>query len=305
MPKDNYALQQYLRLQNQADRRVIALLRRARRDVDRQIKTLVGNRPGAVVRREQLLMARKAIDESLARVWTNLREIIETQALVAGDVAVRVNGAYDSILLRQGLSAAERAVLARSNMIAARQAIQHALNREFDESGSTKRTLSEKVYHSRRVIDVQVDRLINSALSRGLSAREFAKEVSRFIRPDTPGGVRYAAQRLARTELNNAFHYAQTKDNAAKPWVTGQKWHLSGSHPKPDECNVFAARNVGMGPGVFPKADVPNKPHPNCLCFITPETDSEEDWVRKFQSGEYDDYLNSRMPVGMPQKRNQ
>jgi hypothetical protein len=299
VPRENLALREYLKVQAKSDREVAAILRRTRRDVDRQIKSILGDAPGAVVRREQLRFARRSIDDALARVWTDLREIIERQALVSGEVAVKVNGAFDRALIRQGLSAAEAAVLTQSNVIQARQAVQHAINRSVDPTGSTKRTLSEKVYKSRKVIDLQVDGLVNSALARGLSAREFAKEVSQFIRPDTPGGVRYAANRLARTEINNAFHHSQRQDNAAKPWVTGQKWHLSGSHPKPDECNTFAARNFGEGPGVWPKDDLPNKPHPNCLCYIEPVAMDEQEWLRKFRAGEFDDYLHSRMPVGL------
>jgi hypothetical protein len=302
MPKDNYALSQYLKIQNKTDRQVMALLRLAKRDVDAHIKSLVGDSPSLVVRREQLLMSRKALDEALARIWVNLREIIETQALVAGEGAAKVGGAFDRTILRQALSAPQMAALEQSNILQARQAVQHALNRSFDASGSTNRTLSEKVYHSRKVIDGQLDRLINSALARGLSAKEFAREAIRFIRPDAAGGVRYAAMRLARTEINNAFHYAQRLDTARKPWVTGQRWFLSGSHPRPDECNSFAAHNEGMGIGIWPKDGVPNKPHPNCLCYIAPETVSEEEWLRKFQKGEYNDYLDSRMPTGLPRK---
>jgi hypothetical protein len=40
---------------------------------------------------------------------------------------------------------------------------------------------------------------------------------------------------------------------------------------------------------VFAKGDVPRKPHPQCLCFITPETVSEEEFFDKLLSGDYHD----------------
>lgn len=296
-------LNKYLSLQVKADREVLALLRSMQRDTEVMLRGLPKSGVGAIVRREQLRLAQRAIEDSINATWLKLSDIIERQSLVAASDAVLVNGEFDRVLVRAGLSGAQIAALTASNIAQSQQAVRHALNRHFDETGAQKIPLSKKVYESRQLVKGQVDRLVESALARGLSATEFAKEATKFIRPDTPGGVRYAALRLSRTEINNAFHYAQTRDSAAKPWVTGQKWHLSGSHPTPDECNDFAEQNrFDLGQGVFPKGDVPAKPHPHCLCYIEPIADSEAEWLRKFQKGEYNDYLDSRMPVGLPQK---
>ena len=85
--------------------------------------------------------------------------------------------------------------------------------------------------------------------------------------------------RLARSELNNAFHSRQIAA-AQKPWVLGVKWNLSKSHPRKDECDRYATENAHqLGRGVFPKSDVPSKPHPHCLCFMTYEMQDEDDFV--------------------------
>lgn len=300
---EDLPLRKYIQLQIKADREVLALLRSMRRDVDRTLVGITGAGPGVTVRREQLRLAQHAINDAINSTWIRLADVIDRSVLVAARAAVVVNGDLERVLVSAGLSGAERAALLTSNIAQAQQAVRHALNRTLDQAGVTNIPLSERVYKSRQLVKGEVDRMVNSALARGLSAREFAKEVTQFIRPDTPGGTRYAAMRLSRTEINNAFHYAQTRDSAMKPWVAGQKWHLSGSHPKPDECNDFAEQNkFNLGQGVFPKGDVPNKPHPHCLCYIEPITDSEEEWIRKFKAGQYDDYLNSRMPVGLPTK---
>lgn len=296
-------LKKYLQLQIKNDREVLSLLRSMKGDVDKSLASLRGSAIGATVRREQFRLAQRVIEDAINATWIKLSDAIESASLVAARDAVLVNGELDRALTSAGLSAAQRAALTASNIAQSQQAVRHALNRHFDETGAQKIPLSEKVYRSRQLVKGEVDRLVESALARGLSAKEFAKEVSGFIRPDTPGGVRYAAMRLSRTEINNAFHYAQTRDNAMKPWVSGQKWHLSGSHPKPDECNQFAEQNkFDLGVGIFPAGDVPAKPHPHCLCFITPETVGEEEWIKQFKAGQYDDYLNSRMPVGLPTK---
>lgn len=291
-------LRQYLKVQVSADRELLKLLRSAKADLDRQLSTILGDRIGAQVRREQLRLAQAAIDRELDRIWRKTQGIIETHAQSAATAAVAADGALDRVLRASGLSGAERAAIGRSLELQARTAVQAALTRRFDTSGVSRIPLSERVYHSRQVIDRQVERLVNSALARGLSAREFASEVRQFIRPDTPGGARYASMRLARTEINNSFHLAQKTDLAARPWVTGVKWNLSGSHPHTDICNAYADDNhANMGAGVYRKGDVPAKPHPHCLCFITPETVSEEQFVKNFKAGQYDNFLNERLPL--------
>jgi hypothetical protein len=80
--------------------------------------------------------------------------------------------------------------------------------------------------------------------------------------------------RLARTELNNAFHLSQIYSFYDRPYILGVKWNLSESHPRPDECNEYAqGDHVGMGSGVFRVQDTPAKPHPNCFCYLTPVID--------------------------------
>lgn len=296
-PDPRGPLNAYLRLQVKVDRRVLGILRGIQRDVEAQLRALTGSGVGAAVRREQLRLVQAEIESAIRRGWVSLADVVHGEALVAAKAAVSANGDFDRGLLRQALSGAQIDALAKAQVAAAQQNVRAALNRILDEDGSTRIPLSDKVYHSRVLLNGEVDRLVNSALARGLNAREFAKEVRKFINPNTPGGVQYAANRLARTEINNAFHYAQRRDSAAKPWVSGQKWYLSGSHPRPDECNDFAEQNrYDLGVGVFPKDSVPNKPHPHCLCYITPQTVSEDQWIKDFNSGKYDDYLDARIP---------
>jgi hypothetical protein len=156
-------------------------------------------------------------------------------------------------------------------------------------------TLSERVYRNGVLSSGALDKAINNGLLLGKSAREIAADVARYINPSTPGGVSYAAMRLARTELNNAFHTTQISQMKDAPWVESATWNLSGSHPKPDECNEYAetVHFDGGGPGQYLVEDVPSKPHPHCLCFITPNTVSDEEFLRRFKDGQYDDHINS------------
>lgn len=94
------------------------------------------------------------------------------------------------------------------------------------------------------------------------------------------------AKRLARTEMNNAFHAQAIEDMEDRPWIDFVRWHLSGSHkPSGDECEANARH------GLFPADAVPPKPHPNCFCFITPEVPDRNTFLLELQMGRYDEWI--------------
>lgn len=156
--------------------------------------------------------------------------------------------------------------------------------------------LSKRVYGNMNLARGKVQLEIQKALIRGLSAEDLAKNVAGLINPNTPGGVSYAAKRLARTEINNAFHQSQIRYTREMPWVEGYKWNLSKSHPKGTGCVCadMASRNHdGIGRGVYKKNNVPGKPHPQCLCFLTNVIKDNADFERQLRRGSYDAYLNA------------
>lgn len=159
--------------------------------------------------------------------------------------------------------------------------------------------LSRRVYGNLNVWQRRIDKEVNIALLRGMSARELAKAVEHLILPTTRGGVSYAAMRLARTEINNAFHFTAIRYTREMPWVEGYQWHLSSSHPVADVCNKMAEDDhEGMGPGVYKKKNVPGKPHPHCFCFITSVTTSPGQFEKGLLAGKYDRYLETTRKGG-------
>lgn len=156
--------------------------------------------------------------------------------------------------------------------------------------------LSRRVYGNMNLFTGKVDKRINIHLLKGSSAEEIAKDISRFISPSTPGGVSYAAMRLGRTELANAFHTTTIRNGREMPWVQGMKWNLSGSHGRPDICNQLAEEDRdNLGAGVYKKSNIPGKPHPQCLCYLTMAQVSEEMFIRNMNRGFYDRYMRQMM----------
>lgn len=155
----------------------------------------------------------------------------------------------------------------------------------------TEQTLSRRVYNSRSLAEGTVNRIVNSGLAKGDSAAVIAKTVRGHISPDTPGGIGYAAKRLARTEINNAYHAQSIVQNEDKPWVESVRWNLSKSHPGTpgDACEMYARQKL------FDKLHVPPKPHPNCLCYITPVVVAYEMFEKNLLAGAYNGWLQDNV----------
>lgn len=157
--------------------------------------------------------------------------------------------------------------------------------------------LSQQVYRTSVASGQQLDRTLNALILNGASAREIATRVKGFIDPATAGGASYAAMRLGRTELNNAFHTVSKTHYQDNPFIDGVKWSLSSSHPKADQCDEYAhgVHFRGGEPGVFKPDDLPSKPHPQCFCFMEPTMIDDDEFVKQFKNGKYDRYIDKQL----------
>ena len=185
-----------------------------------------------------------------------------------------------------------RAYWTRSMLATAQQGAEALISRK--QNGYT---LSRRVYLNNAASRRGLEDTINAALALGKSQREIARDVARYIQPNVPGGVSSAAMRLARTEVNNAYHTTAIRKAQETPWVELMIWHLSGSHPRPDECNEYADNQVSpRAPvGSWKVDEVPDKPHPNCLCYVTPEAMDIDKYAKAFKAGKFDDYIDAQM----------
>lgn len=280
-------LERYLRVQGGVDRRMAKILMEGASSAAKQIRdTYARSSFSSAVRRAQLQMIQKELYGTLDDMFGGLNAEIRLGYEEASQAAVDAEAELVSKYLdaagepMSGFRAAGEKLRAKTvDLVVAR--------------GVNNIPLSRQVYKTNALAKGYVDRLVNNGLLTGMNAKTMAREVKAFIRPDVRGGVSYAAQRLARTEINNAFHRTQIDLAQEEPWVTGMKWNLSRSHPTPDECDEYAdeVHYRGGKPGVFRKTDVPNKPHPQCLCFITSEVVSETTFVENFGKGRYRGFL--------------
>lgn len=286
----------YARVQAVTDRQLLAVLREALRDVNRQLKALgVSSRISDKVRADQLRLVKRALLEEIAQIYGSLGHIIIQQQVSAAAAAVKLGGEMNAVLF----AAAGDAGLAASIEAGMLRGLAGTMDIVIARVTGTAIPLSQRIYKSEVWISGVLDRKINSALARGLSAKEFAAEMTDFFNPATPGGVRYASMRLARTEINNAFHAHTVSTIGDAPWVTAMKWNLSRSHPKADDCDMLATQDLyDLGPGMYRPRDTPGKPHPQCFCVVTPATVEEDDFITHLLGGSYDSYI--RRVTGVP-----
>lgn len=275
-------LKKYLRTQDKATRQILALLRRADAQTREELIRLTEVQgPGAIVRREQLSETRRAINRTMRDFYEETGRVVQQGRVEAALAGVDTVYGYTEMLLRTGASKKKIADLKAAD----KQRALHNLELAAKRHSQTNIPLSRQVWKTHAFTLDMLDSRINIAIARGLSARDFARSVADLVNPNTPGGVRYASMRLARTELNNVYHASTIETGDAQPWVQGYYWRLSRSHPKHDICDDYAAH------GLYKKGKVPAKPHPHCLCYLELEVEDEDTFVKKVKAGKYDRLL--------------
>lgn len=280
------------------DRELAAILRDGAREAERVVeRTLAKPGIGAELRRQQYTTAAEVLRRQQADLWGQISKSTVAGIDRASRDAARAHERHTEFLARAAVAEGlpDLPDIAPAMRAAAENAAENIRSRYRNAID-----LSPRVYRNADLAAGRIDRIVNRGIATQKSAREIAADVRGLIRPDTRGGVSYAAMRLGRTELNNAFHATTVRSNADAPFIEGMKWTLSGSHPRPDECDSLASRGSGLGPGVYRPTDVPPKPHPQCLCFTVSISTSNRRFRDGLRSGEYDDWLraNGQAPLG-------
>ncbi len=265
------------------DGQILRLLAQAARESAKEASQIAGAAGiGGKIRASQYRLVAAGLHEAMRDMWDGVGYLTIWGEREVSEAAVESLDMLDRRVLKH-MPPGTRASL----LWQAKSGVDSYISREENTL-----ELSRRVYSNIAFFEGRVDQRIKINLLRGRSAVEVAKDIEKFISPHTPGGVSYAAMRLARTEINNAFHFSQIRYSREQPWVRGYEWKLSGSHPKPDICNTYAeGDHDNLGPGVFKKANVPGKPHPHCFCYIVTVVMDENDFISAFRAGRFSSYM--------------
>lgn len=229
---------------------------------------------GAKVERAQLQLVKNELHKVQRQLWLSVaRRMREAPARIAEAAAIGLEQIEQVLFRALGQDVPDE-------LVSAQRAYAEATVKTYLARGENGISLSQRVYNTEKLANGLVDRAINREILLGRNWQSIAKAVRPMIDPNIQGGVSYAAKRLARTELNNAFHTTAKALAAENPWVESQTWNLSRSHPKADDCDGLArGHSRGLQPGQYAIGSVPSKPHPQCLCYLTENVVSEDDFL--------------------------
>lgn len=281
-------LNKYITVQTKNDTKIRTVLVESAEDAAKRVAALEKNSTfSAGVRTAQIKLVMKEVKDVLDTLFGKTAPIILDGQKEAAMAAVDGLSESDRRYLEMAFnSTGAVANFIQSQRLQAKIQVAHTVNRVT----KSERPLSQRVYRTKALANRWVQRDVNSGILRGDSARDIAKTVRRHIRPSTPGGVSYAALRLGRTELNNAFHATAITFSQDRPWVQGMEWHLSQVHTfdpnRVEICETYARQT-------FPVNKVPPKPHPQCRCFITPVLESSDVFIRRLTAGEYEGWIDN------------
>lgn len=113
--------------------------------------------------------------------------------------------------------------------------------------------------------------------------------------------ARKNALRVARTEINAAYHKARNERWQNEPFVIGQYIHVSPQHDIDDICNDLEGR--------YPKDFDWRSWHANCICTSDPITiqgEEKKEFYKRLMAGEdMSNYVSPFAVLTMPEKYNQ
>lgn len=253
----------------------------AANDVGDMIAELMSSpRFGARTRAAQLKQVQANLKTISTQLWGTTDESIRQGIFHAADMAATQHLDLDAMM---GMPVKGVAGYAENMYILSGRSAEAVIARK-----NFGYTLSQRVTTNNSATISRISGIVDRGLAQGLGAKELAARVRGFISPDVPGGASYAANRLARTEIQNGYHDARVQQMKGRPWIEKVQWNLSGSHPRSDQCDSIKQD------GPYEPKDVPRKPHPQCFCFVTPVLPEPDDFVRRLRRGDYDDWMDGQ-----------
>lgn len=148
-------------------------------------------------------------------------------------------------------------------------------------------TLSKAIWGESQQKAHEIDLIVAKGVAANKSAFEIAKDLESYVNPGAikpwdwskvyPGTskkVDYNAQRLARTMVSHAYQQSLERVCNKNPFVIGYKWRSAHTARTCEICNQRSTEDHhGLGPGVYPKGELPLD-HPNGMCtFLTVMSD--------------------------------
>ena len=235
------------------------------------------------VQTAQIKMTMNSIQSTFKSLFKQIIPIIQSGQKDEAGAASDALNETDLQYLRAALSATtDIDSFIKSEKQRAELGVLHALSNVTQSS----QPLSARVYRTQFLANNWVKNQVTKSILLGDSANDIAQKVKSSIDPSTPGGVSYAAMRLGRSELNNAFHATSITMSQDRPWITGMQWFISRTHE--DDPTEICTQ---LKDQIFTMDKVPAKPHPQCRCYVAPVLESATAFANHLTAGTYRDWI--------------
>lgn len=291
-----------LRLSVENQRRLLRLLERWAREIERRAAAGLARRTDAVVIRElRALIDAMTIELAQATgdmVRLTTRQVAELQALATLELlrSAEVDAAIAAAFGGTGARAAQ-AILARPEIAEAfvtiRREAEKAVSRIIIRGrlrGAQPTAIAKEL---RQYIALPRSPLIEGELSVLADRRRISyRLIEEFGYKPTPENlalvrseasvIAHRAARIARTETMNAQSETLIQGAIDSPVVAYVQWSLSRRHTEPCACEPIAELDLyGHGPGLYDPRNVPTRPHPHCLCVLTHVLRPRSEWGKE------------------------
>jgi len=288
---DKKQIQEQIRAEKDIDALLRSLAEQLKKDIQKKYKD------DEQVKSLDALVAAFAV--SITKFWDEIESVIYERSGNVADVTIAKNkqlfldymkkvkkAAVTEAQKKQVVKITDKAVKEFDYYKQRNQNITEA-RKVFDD-----KTIGQRIKIVKGATKKTVQNIVAVGVEKGKSAREIAKDIDGYVNPikgnyRSPfdyyrqrfdkkvisqsvkkagyvreGSVSYQAQRIARTEINMTQREVTKRLYKKVPFVKGYNWNLSKSHPDLGcECERLSKTN--------PHKDVPDTPHPNCMCYVT------------------------------------
>jgi len=265
----------------------------------KQLKGMTSGGATASLRKSQLRHLTEALKTAYEGLGRTLEGNITSAATQASQAVVDANSSWAASIgldIRGTYAAVPQDVVA---MLASGKLYGHGW------------TLSKAIWGESQQKAHDIETIVARGVAANKSSFDIAKDLEKYVNPGAakpwdwskvyPGvhkKVDYSAQRLARTMVSHAYQQSLERVCSKNPFVIGYRWraaHVART------CELCIERSEtdhhGMGPGVYPKGELPLD-HPNGMCtFLTVMSDNLEgisnrlaDWANGKADPELDNW---------------
>lgn len=288
------------------------LYRSVYRDMRKQLKSMTSGGATSSLRKSQL----RQLTESLKAAYNTLGPQLESSITSSiTDVSQAVVQANNSWMASAGLSVKGAYAYVPQDIVTLL-----ASGKLYSDGW----TLSKAIWGDSQKKAHEIDLIVAKGVAANKSAYDIAKDLEKYVNPGAlkpwdwskvyPGSSRkidYNAQRLARTMVSHAYQQSLERVCSKNPFVDGYRWIDAHTDRTCQLCiDRATVDHYGMGPGVYPKGELPLD-HPNGMCtFETHMTgdlnsisDRLADWVEGKEDKQLDEWgKNSgvKIPKGAP-----